>query len=664
MGRGVVGRWPRAADAAVPGLILVAHVVPSAGRPASGGLPPVPGVTAVLVAVLVLAFRRRHPGWTLAGVLATCAVAAAALPGPLPDPGLVLAGWVALFSLAVHRTGRVALAGAAATTVVLATAVSVTAARPPSPATVLDEGAATAVVSLVVVLFGQLRRALVARRRRLAARVDGLARERAAVAAAERERLTRELHDAAGHHLSAVVVQSTAALRLGHARPELSAVALAGAARSGREVLAAVRGLVTPAAPASGGDGLQVAEDVLRPLCDEFGRFCDEFGRPVVLRVRGERRPLPAGLVTAAHRIVQEALTNAMRYAPGAPVTVDVEYRPRELGVIVANARPWVAGGSSPGGGSALGGGRGVAGMRARAAELGGELAAGPDGRGGWSVRAVLPSGSPARGARRRAPADGAVVLCCAIPPSAVAVLLPGPAAPGPGATTALVLLSFAHALPLLWRRSAAAAALAGTLAVALAWALATAAGLLDLSWLAVIAAGGVAELAGIYSVGAHGRTGRSWFAPVGVGAVSGAVAGLAAVADPAERAGPATVGLAVLWGVVLAVWLVPVWALGVLVRVRRGRYSRRQQALLVAHAARVGEAALAERRRVAAGLGPAVQDRTLRLVRLAESHTATPASSGDGATVALTAIQADAREALAGLRRLLDGLDRAEVPA
>jgi hypothetical protein len=305
--------------------------------------------------------------------------------------------------------------------------------------------------------------------------------------------------------------------------------------------------------------------------------------------------------------------------------------------------------------------------MRARAAALGGGLAAGPDGRGGWSVRAVLPSGPPAQGARRRAPADVAVVLCCAIPPLAVAVLLPGPAAPGPGATAALVLLSFAHALPLLWRRSAAAAALAGTLAVALAWALATAAGLLDPSWLAVIAAGGVAELVGIYSLGAHARTGRSWLAPVGVGAVSGAVAGLAAVADPAETAGPATVGLAVLWGVVLAVWLVPVWALGVLVRVRRGRYSRRQQALLAAYAARVREAALAERRRVATGLGPAVQDRTLRLVRLAESHTATSASSGGGATdtlATLATIRADAREALAGLRRLLDGLDRAEVSA
>jgi hypothetical protein len=255
--------------------------------------------------------------------------------------------------------------------------------------------------------------------------------------------------------------------------------------------------------------------------------------------------------------------------------------------------------------------------MCARAAELGGDLTAGPDAAGGWSVRTVLPDGSPARRVRRRAPL-----------------------------------------------------ALAGAIAVALAWAVATAVGLVDVGWGApVLALAGVAALAGVCAAGACARSDRSWLAPVGVGAVTGAVVGLAALADPAEAASPATVGLAVLWGVALSVWLVPVWALGVLVRVRRGRYGRRQQELLARLTALVGEAVLAERRRVAAGLDAAVRDRTLRLVRVAESHAVTSAS-GDAATAALATVEADAREALAGLRRLLDALDgfdddaRPRVPA
>jgi signal transduction histidine kinase len=532
------------------------------------------------------------------------------VPGALLDPWLPLAAWVALFWLAVRRPARVALAGAAVTTAVQAVVVLVTAPRPLPFVAALDEAAGTALTALVVVQFGQLRRLVVARRRRLAARVDGLARERAAAAAAERERLARDLHDAAGHHLSAVVVQSTAALRLHGTRPELSAPALAGAARSGRALLAAVRGLAAPPAarPTGSADGAPagVLDDVLQPLCDGLGRL----GGQVTLRVHGERTPLPAAVVAAAYRIVQEALTNAMRYAPGATVTVDVAYRPRALAITVANAPPL----SRPG--PALGGGRGVAGMRARAAELGGELTAGPDAAGGWSVRTVLPDGSPARRARRRAPL-----------------------------------------------------ALAGAITVALAWAVATAAGLVDVGWAPVLTLAGVAALAGVYAAGAHARSGRSWLAPVGAGAVTGAVVGLAAVADPAEAAGPATVGLAVLWGVALSVWLVPVWALGVMVRVRRGRYGRRQQELLARLTAQVGEAVLAERRRVAAGLDAAVRDRALRLVRVAESHAATSAS-GDAATAALATVEADAREALAGLRRLLDALDgfdddaRARVPA
>ncbi len=100
-----------------------------------------------------------------------------------------------------------------------------------------------------------------------------------------------------------------------------------------------------------------------------------------MLDVRGERRPLPAGLDLAAYRIVQEGLTNAMKHAPGAATTVTVSWAPHDLALEIRNAA---------GQGPDLSGGHGLLGMAERVRLYGGELQAGPD-DGGWRVSARLP---------------------------------------------------------------------------------------------------------------------------------------------------------------------------------------------------------------------------------------------------------------------------------
>ena len=110
-------------------------------------------------------------------------------------------------------------------------------------------------------------------------------------------------------------------------------------------------------------------------------------GLAVDLRVDGGRRLLPAGVELSAYRILQEALSNTLRHAPGARATVEVGYEPGRLRLRVQNGPP-PAGGERPPPGPP---GQGIVGMRERAAMLGGTLTAGPAPDGGYLVEATLP---------------------------------------------------------------------------------------------------------------------------------------------------------------------------------------------------------------------------------------------------------------------------------
>jgi signal transduction histidine kinase len=111
----------------------------------------------------------------------------------------------------------------------------------------------------------------------------------------------------------------------------------------------------------------------------------------VTVTCSGEPVTLPEGVDLSAYRIVQEALSNAMRHAPGSHVRLHVAYQPDNLALEIRNDAPALV----ASGGHAAGGGHGLVGMRERAAMLGGSLDAGPTGDGGFRVAAVLPVSPP-----------------------------------------------------------------------------------------------------------------------------------------------------------------------------------------------------------------------------------------------------------------------------
>jgi signal transduction histidine kinase len=204
--------------------------------------------------------------------------------------------------------------------------------------------------------------------------------EQAAVVA-ERNRLARELHDVLSHSVSAMVIQAAAAEQVLPVDPEAARAALVRVQSTGHEAIAELHRLLgvlrmddEPAARAPVPD-----LDAVVALVEH----AQAAGQRVRLELTGQRPLLPDTLELSAYRIVQESLTNAQRYAPGAPVHVRIVCGPDQLEVEVRDE-----GGAAPQ--PPLGGGRGLLGLRERAALFGGTLSAGPDGNG-FVVRARLP---------------------------------------------------------------------------------------------------------------------------------------------------------------------------------------------------------------------------------------------------------------------------------
>lgn len=194
----------------------------------------------------------------------------------------------------------------------------------------------------------------------------------------ERARIASELHDIIGHALSVMVVQAAAGQRLAGHDPAATSEAfgvIAESARRGREDLSRLIDLL-------GGEPVE-APDL--SLIDEVISRAARSGLAVTCRFEGDRDGVPAPVAHAAFRVVQEALTNALRHAPGAAVNVMVRGAGRDLTVRVANDRPV---GLSPG---IVGTGQGLRGLRERVQHLGGSFAAGPAVDGGWAVEAQLP---------------------------------------------------------------------------------------------------------------------------------------------------------------------------------------------------------------------------------------------------------------------------------
>jgi signal transduction histidine kinase len=226
--------------------------------------------------------------------------------------------------------------------------------------------------------------------RTLEQRATDLEREQqqrvALATAAERARITRELHDVVAHGLSVMVVQAQGGAAALRRHPERTEAALQNVIATGRSSLDEMRRLLAVAredprddpelAPPPGVDALPGLVDTVRAA-----------GTPVTFAVEGDPVPLPAGVDLSAYRITQEALTNTLKHAgDGASATVRLGFRPDRLEIEVhddgTGARP-----------AAAGHGNGLRGIRERVGMLGGELSAGPMAAGGFRVRAVLPLG-------------------------------------------------------------------------------------------------------------------------------------------------------------------------------------------------------------------------------------------------------------------------------
>ncbi|MGA9162061.1 MAG: histidine kinase, partial [Actinomycetota bacterium] len=276
---------------------------------------PVPafGFALVVVAGSSLAWRRRAP-LTVATIV-SAAVATASLLGYWPEFVAML--WIAVYSAAAYteraRLLRVLLPVALLTSVAI------------SVGERWDRGLNwVEILSDLIVTFGVpflLGRMTFNRRRRIVREREIATRE---AVAAERAAIARELHDVVAHHMSVMVVQAGAARAVSGSDPAGTDEALRQIEASGRTGLAEMRRLLEVLKAEEDGDGRAPQPGLVR-----LGDLLDAMrasGLPVEAVVEGSPRPLPPGLDLSAYRIVQEALTNALRHARGASARVLVRY--------------------------------------------------------------------------------------------------------------------------------------------------------------------------------------------------------------------------------------------------------------------------------------------------------------------------------------------------
>ncbi|WP_449277520.1 sensor histidine kinase [Leucobacter sp. GX24907] len=259
--------------------------------------------------------------------------------------------------------------------------------------------AMTAVWYLAILLLGIN---LGNRRRYLEAVIDRanqLARERDQLArlavAEERSRIAREMHDIVSHSVSVMIALSEGAARTASVAPEAAADAMSRSAETGRTALAEMRRMLGALNDQSG----EAVELAPQPGVEDLPKLVAGFreaGLTVELEVHGEASG-DRGQDLAVYRIVQEALTNALRYAgQGSQAVVTIGRHPDRTEVEVRDSGP-PAGSDAPR--SGLGSGQGIAGLRERVRMFDGELQAGSDAGGqGWILRAALPVSGDASG--------------------------------------------------------------------------------------------------------------------------------------------------------------------------------------------------------------------------------------------------------------------------
>lgn len=345
-----------------------------------------------------LAWRRRYPMAVLGIQILGILVADGEL---LPEQSGFLAITVGVYSVAAYHkspvvSALVLSAFGAAVTVLFGDVV------PPVPESL-------AAFALLVPLWLAGNSSRLARRRLDASdtRAARAERERDVAIAEERARIARELHDVVTHNVSVMVVQASAARQVLESElppqptPELafSRDAMAAVERVGQQAMEELRHMLGLLGGAGGADGAVHAPKAPQAGLNQLDNLLQRVryaGVPVSLDVTGASGVLPAGIDLTAYRVVQEALTNVLRHAPGAATKVCIQIGSSDLLVEVTN-EPSSSTVDAPTSG---GGGRGLAGLAERVRLFHGELSAGPSLAGGYRVEARIPLQSNILGVR------------------------------------------------------------------------------------------------------------------------------------------------------------------------------------------------------------------------------------------------------------------------
>ncbi|MEJ1089259.1 histidine kinase [Microbacterium sp. Mu-80] len=381
-------RHPRIADALIALICLLLSLganatFPDTAEPMSVGEIVFLSVVIVGASVLLM-WRRRRPEIVLAAAIVV-ELLLLAMTGSTGAPMLT----VAVYSLAVYRSTRMCWIGLG--TSVLLVAALACGLLPGGAITVqqaINAGLATAIPSLIGALIGinvgnrkRYLEAIIDRSRQLLVERDQQAQ---LAAAAERDRIAREMHDIVSHSLTVVVALSEgAAATDDRERAREASTAAAATARNALTEMRSMLGVLRDGASDSPLAPLQAADPA------EIVTAARQAGFAASLSVRGRPPETPA-LRLAIGRIVQEAVTNAMRHAPTTRmIDVRIDYDAAPIVIEVIND-------GAPG--SPSEGGFGLRGLAERASLLGGTLVSAPAGEGRWMLRAELPHGEPSAG--------------------------------------------------------------------------------------------------------------------------------------------------------------------------------------------------------------------------------------------------------------------------
>ncbi len=209
----------------------------------------------------------------------------------------------------------------------------------------------------------------------------------------ERARISRELHDVVAHHISMIAVQAETARLTTADLPAAGAQRLSAIGDTARAALTEMRRLLgvlredTEASPAD-----LRPQPGLRQLTELLDQARDACTSSTRLIVKGAPASLDPGVELAGYRIVQEALTNSRRHAPGAAVDVELQFTPQTLRVRIRDNGPGPPPEPVPARPEGAAAGHGLLGMRERAAAVGGSLRTGLADNGGFMVEAILPA--------------------------------------------------------------------------------------------------------------------------------------------------------------------------------------------------------------------------------------------------------------------------------